>query len=64
VFTTHTGEKTIRASKFQFLGKALKPLPEKFHGLEDIETIYRNRYVDLITNEDSKKLFLLRCLLS
>lgn len=60
VFTTHTGEKTIRANSFDFLGKALKPLPEKFHGLEDIETIYRNRYVDLITNEDSKKLFLLR----
>ncbi len=60
IFTTHTGEKTVRASSFEFLGKALKPLPEKFHGLEDIETIYRNRYVDLITNEDSKKLFLLR----
>ena len=60
IFTTHTGEKTVRASSFEFLGKALKPLPEKFHGLKDIETIYRNRYVDLITNEDSKKLFLLR----
>ena len=60
VFTTHTGEKTVRASSIQFLGKALKPLPEKFHGLEDIETIYRNRYVDLIMNEDSKKKFLLR----
>ena len=60
VFTTHTGEKTIRVSSFEFLGKALKPLPEKYHGLEDIETIYRHRYVDLITNEDSKKVFLLR----
>lgn len=60
VFTTHTGEKTIRASHIEFLGKALKPLPEKFHGLEDIETIYRNRYVDLIMNEDSKRKFLLR----
>ena len=60
VFTTHTGEKTIRAEKIEFLGKALKPLPEKFHGLEDIETIYRNRYVDLITNDESKKKFLLR----
>ena len=60
VFTTHTGEKTIRANSYEFLGKALKPLPEKFHGLEDIETIYRNRYVDLITNEDSKAKFLLR----
>ncbi len=60
VFTTHTGEKTIRANSFTFLGKALKPLPEKFHGLEDIETIYRNRYVDLITNDESKNKFLLR----
>ena len=60
IFTTHTGEKTLRADTFEFLGKALKPLPEKFHGLEDIETIYRGRYVDLITNEDSKNTFLLR----
>lgn len=60
VFTTHTGEKTIRASEITFLGKALKPLPEKFHGLEDQELIYRNRYVDLIMNDESKKKFLLR----
>ena len=59
-FTTHTGEKTIRAASITFLGKALKPLPEKFHGLEDIEMIYRNRYVDLIMNEESKVKFLLR----
>lgn len=60
VFTTHTGEKTIRASQITFLGKALKPLPEKFHGVEDIETIYRERYLDLIVNEEAKKKFLLR----
>lgn len=60
IFTTHTGEKTVRASSFEFLGKALKPLPEKYHGLEDIETIYRHRYIDLITNEESKKNFLFR----
>lgn len=60
VFTTQTGEKTIRASKIEFLGKALKPLPEKFHGLEDQEMIYRERYVDLIQNEDEKKKFLFR----
>ncbi|MCI8394223.1 MAG: lysine--tRNA ligase [Bacilli bacterium] len=60
IFTTHTGEKTIRANSFEFLGKALKPLPEKYHGLEDIETIYRHRYMDLITNDNSKKAFLLR----
>jgi len=60
IFTTHTGEKTVRASSFEFLGKALRPLPEKYHGLEDIETIYRHRYIDLITNDESKKIFLFR----
>ena len=60
VFTTHTGEKTIRADEITFLGKALKPLPEKFHGIEDIETIYRERYLDLIMNDEAKKKFLLR----
>ena len=59
-FTTHTGEKTVRASSITFLGKALKPLPEKFHGVEDVETIYRQRYLDLITNDESKKKFLFR----
>ena len=58
MFTTQTGEKTLRASDFTFLGKALKPLPEKFHGLTDIEDKYRERYVDLISNEDSRKVFL------
>ncbi len=60
IFTTHTGEKTLRASKFTFLGKALKPLPEKFHGLTDLEACYRQRYVDLIMNEDTRKRFLIR----
>ncbi len=60
VFTTHTGEKTIRASEITFLGKALKPLPEKFHGVEDLEKIYRERYLDLIMNDESKKKFLFR----
>ncbi len=60
IFTTHTGEKTLRADNFTFLGKALKPLPEKFHGLNDIETIYRNRYIDLIMNEESRTKFLFR----
>lgn len=46
IFTTQTGEKTLRANNFTFLGKALKPLPEKFHGLEDIETIYRQRFCE------------------
>jgi len=58
IFTTHTGEKTLRASSFEFLGKALRPLPEKFHGLTDIEQKYRQRYTDLIMNEESRKVFL------
>ena len=58
MFTTESGEKTLRASDFTFLGKALKPLPEKFHGLTDIEDKYRERYVDIISNEESRKIFL------
>ena len=58
MFTTQTGEKTLRADTFEFLGKALRPLPEKFHGLTDIEDKYRERYVDLISNEESRKVFL------
>lgn len=60
IFTTHTGEKTLRADDFDFLGKALKPLPEKFHGLQDAELCYRNRYVDLIMNQDTRERFLIR----
>ena len=60
MFTTQTGEKTLRANKFVFLGKALKPLPEKFHGLTDPELCYRNRYVDMIMNEETRKRFLIR----
>lgn len=60
IFTTHTGEKTLRASSFVFLGKALKPLPEKFHGLTDLEACYRQRYVDLIMNEETRKHFQVR----
>ena len=58
IFTTQTGEKTLRVKSFEFLGKALRPLPEKFHGLIDTEIKYRQRYVDLITNEESRKVFL------
>ncbi len=58
IFTTQTGEKTLRVKNFKFLGKALRPLPEKFHGLVDTEIKYRQRYVDLITNEESRKIFL------
>lgn len=58
IFTTQTGEKTLRVKELTFLGKALRPLPEKFHGLVDTELKYRQRYVDLITNEESRKIFL------
>lgn len=58
IFTTQTGEKTLRVHTFEFLGKALKPLPEKFHGLTDIEEKYRQRYTDIIMNADSRKVFL------
>lgn len=58
IFTTQTGEKTLRVHSFEFLGKALRPLPEKFHGLSDIEQKYRQRYTDLIMNEESRRVFL------
>ncbi len=58
IITTQTGEKTLLAHSIKFLGKALKPLPEKFHGLSDTELKYRQRYVDLISNEESRKVFL------
>ena len=55
VFRTDTGELSIRANKYVHLVKALRPLPEKFHGLTDVEERYRRRYVDLIMNEESKR---------
>lgn len=58
IFTTQTGEKTLRVHCYEFLGKALRPLPEKFHGLTDTELKYRQRYVDMIMNEESRKVFL------
>lgn len=60
VFVTKKGERSILAKDWIFLGKALLPLPEKFHGLKDQETLYRQRYLDLIANEDAKKRFILR----
>ncbi len=60
MFTTQTGEKTLRAKSLTFLGKGLKPLPEKFHGLQDAELCYRNRYVDLIMNEETRNRFKVR----
>ena len=58
IFTTQTGEKTLRVEEFEFLGKSLRPLPEKFHGLSDVEAKYRERYIDLMMNEESRKVFL------
>ncbi|PIU73862.1 lysine--tRNA ligase, partial [Candidatus Shapirobacteria bacterium CG06_land_8_20_14_3_00_40_12] len=60
VFKTQAGEITIRVSEFQILAKNLRPLPEKFHGLTDVEERYRQRYVDLIVNPDSREVFLAR----
>ena len=58
IITTQTGEKSLSVESFEFLGKALRPLPEKFHGLTDTEMKYRERYVDIIMNEESRQIFL------
>ena len=60
MFLTQKGEPTLEVATFQILTKAVRPLPEKFHGLEDIETRYRKRYIDLITNDHVKESFILR----
>ncbi len=60
VFRTKTGEVTIRVKKFVMLSKNLRPLPEKFHGLQDQEMRYRKRYLDLLFNEESKQSFINR----
>ena len=57
LFTTRTGEPTIKVSKWDLLSKALLPLPEKWHGLKDVESRYRQRYLDLISNPDVRELF-------
>src|SRR5581483_11686385 len=56
-FVTKSGEPTLKVHKFQVLAKALRPLPEKWHGLQDIEARYRQRYLDLLTNERSREIF-------
>ena len=56
VFMTNTGECSVRVTEYTHLTKALRPLPEKFHGLTDVEERYRRRYVDLIMNEDARKI--------
>ena len=60
VFRTRTGETTIQVDDFKLLSKSIRPLPEKFHGLQNIETRYRQRYADLITNPDVTKVFINR----
>lgn len=60
LFITKTGELSVKAQSIQLLSKSLRPLPEKFHGLNDQETRYRQRYVDLIMNEESRQVFRLR----
>ncbi|QYY35880.1 lysine--tRNA ligase [Ruficoccus sp. ZRK36] len=60
LFRTKTGEITVRVQSFALVSKALRPLPEKFHGITDSEQIYRQRYLDLISNQDSRKRFITR----
>lgn len=60
IFITKTGELTLRASSLELLSKNLRALPEKFHGLTDVETRYRKRYVDLIMNKDVRDTFIKR----
>ncbi len=56
-FLTKTGEPTLKARKFEVLAKALRPPPEKWHGLQDVEARHRQRYVDLVANEQSRETF-------
>ncbi|MGE5248076.1 MAG: lysine--tRNA ligase [Verrucomicrobiota bacterium] len=57
LFVTRTGELTVDAARWRLMTKALRPLPEKWHGLSDVETRYRQRYVDLIVNEEVRGIF-------
>ena len=60
VFQTKSGEITVEVSDFTMLSKSLLPLPEKWHGLTDVEKRYRQRYLDLISNEEARNIFLMR----
>jgi len=60
LFVTKSGETTVEVVTFQILAKALRPLPEKWHGLVDVETRYRRRYLDLISNEETRRVFAIR----
>ena len=61
LFLTRTGEQTLKADNWTMLSKALRPLPEKWHGLKDVEARYRQRYLDLISNPGSRDIFDKRC---
>jgi len=60
VIKTKTGEITLQVARFELLAKTLSPLPEKWHGLKDTETRYRQRYLDLLSNEEARKIFVAR----
>src|SRR5688500_11958967 len=60
MFRTRTGEPTLHVERYHLISKALHPLPEKYHGLQDVETRYRQRYLDLIANEESREVFRVR----
>ncbi len=60
LFRTKSGELTLEVSDFTMLCKSIRPLPEKWHGLADVEKRYRQRYLDLISNEENKNIFILR----
>ena len=60
LFRTRTGEITLQVEDFKMLAKSLHPLPEKWHGLKDVETRYRQRYLDLIANEEVRQVFVIR----
>lgn len=60
IFTTSSGEKSLQVESYTFLGKAYRPLPEKFHGITNQEQLYRERHLDLIMNDETKKRFILR----
>lgn len=60
VFRTHMGELSVKAVALELLSKSLRPLPEKWHGLKDVEMRYRQRYVDLIVNPEVRRTFVLR----
>ena len=60
IYTTQTGEITVRTKDFVLLSKAMLPLPEKFHGLSNVEQRYRERYMDLVRNPESREVFLKR----